>query len=127
MLKSTATATSSAIQVDIFGIYLDNTTRISLANVGTVSHAAGTCSNSLYRFEQTIQPYFSTIQPNLNNVYTLEGTFNLRPTAITNGQYIYISEPGWNVNGGTRRLLIKQNTSSVTGWTELAGDNTATN
>jgi hypothetical protein len=117
MLKSTATATSSPIQVDIFGIYQDNTTRISLANVGTVSHAAGTSSNSLYRFEQTVRPYFSTIHPNNNNVYTLEGTFNLRQAALSSGHYIYIIEPGWNDNSGTRRLLIKQNSSLVTGWT----------
>jgi hypothetical protein len=88
MLKSTATATASSIQADIFGIYQDNTTRISLASVGTITHASGTSSNALYRFEQVVQPYFSTIHPNLNNVYTLEGTFNLRQTALSNGHFI---------------------------------------
>lgn len=49
MLKSTAAATSIPVQVDIFGKYLDNTTRISLASVGTVTHSAGTVPSALYR------------------------------------------------------------------------------
>lgn len=51
----------------------------------------------------------------------IEGTFNLRVTTLTSGDYIYISEPGWADSSGTRRFLIKQNTTSVTGWTELLG------
>lgn len=42
-------------------------------------------------------------------------------TTLLNGDYIYISEAGWNDRSGDRRLLIKQNVSSVTGWTELFG------
>lgn len=49
MLKSTTTATSIPVQVDIFGKYLDNTTRIALAQVGTVTHSAGTVPSALYR------------------------------------------------------------------------------
>lgn len=115
MLKSTAAVTSSPILVDIFGIYQDNTTRIALSNVGTVTHTSGTVPTSLFRFEQTVIPYFSTIHS--NNYYMLEGTFNLRLTSLVNGDYIYISETGWSASGGDRRLVIKQNSTSVTGWT----------
>lgn len=89
MLQSLAAVTASPIQVDIFGIYEDNTTRISLANVGTVTHTAGTDPTSIYCFEQTVVPYFATIHG--NNYYMLEGTFNLRLTTLLNGDYIYIS------------------------------------
>ena len=34
-LKAIAAVTNSAISADIFGIYQDNTTRISLAQLGT--------------------------------------------------------------------------------------------
>jgi len=50
MLKSTAVATNSAISIDIFGIYLDTTTRISLAQAVTLSHAASTFPTVLYRY-----------------------------------------------------------------------------
>jgi hypothetical protein len=36
-----------------------------------------------------------------------------------NGDFIFFTDPGWTVYG-TRRLVIKQNSTSVTGWTELA-------
>jgi hypothetical protein len=124
-LQSIAAVTSSPIQADIYGIYQDNTTRISLANIGTVTHTSGTVPSALYRFEETVIPYFSTIHS--NNYYMLEGTFNLRLTTLLNGDYIYIGEPGWSSSGGDRRLLIKQNTSSVTGWTELFGYTVTTN
>ena len=41
-LKSIAQATSSAISADIYGIYEDNSTQISLAQVGTITTAAST-------------------------------------------------------------------------------------
>jgi hypothetical protein len=53
--------------------------------------------------------------------------FNLRLTTLLNGDYIYISEPGWSVSGGNRRMLIKQNSTTVTGWTELFGYYVSTN
>ena len=89
MLKSIAAATSIPIQVDIFGKYLDNTTRIALAQVGTVTHTAGTVPSALYRLEQTVAPYFSTIHT--NNYYFIEGTLNLRTASLLNGDYIFIS------------------------------------
>ena len=39
---------------------------------------------------------------------------------MLNNDIIQIVEPGWTVRG-SRRLIIKQNSSSVTGWTELWG------
>ena len=39
-LKSTASVTSSAVSADVFGIYADNTTRVSLAQVGSITTAA---------------------------------------------------------------------------------------
>jgi len=50
MIKSIAPSTSSNIQADVYGIYQDNTTRISLASLGTVTHAASTSSPYLFRF-----------------------------------------------------------------------------
>lgn len=55
-----------------------------------------------------------------SNYYDLEGSFNLRDTTLQNGNYIFITEPGWTASGN-RRLIIKQNNSAVTGWTELDG------
>ena len=46
-LKSTASVTNSSISADTFGIYQDNTTRVSLAQVGTVTTASSTVPNSL--------------------------------------------------------------------------------
>jgi hypothetical protein len=51
MLQSTAAVSSSAIQADLYGVYLDNTTRISLATVGTITIASGSVPASLFRFE----------------------------------------------------------------------------
>jgi hypothetical protein len=48
----------------------------------------------------------------------IEGTFNLRLQTLSNGDYLYITDPGWTIYG-TRRLVIKQNSTAVTGWTEL--------
>lgn len=126
MITSITAAIASSIQVDVFGIYQDNTTRISLAQVGTITHSAGTVPPSLYRYTSTVVPYFATIHS--NNYYMIEGVFNLRLTTLLNGDYIYISEPGWGIGGsGVRRLLIKQNLTSVTGWTELVGAYISTN
>jgi len=123
-LTSLTAAASSAIQADIFGIYLDNTTRISLANINTITITASSVPNSLLKFQSMVTPYFATLLTNYK-YYLIEGTFNLRVTTLNNPDYLYITEPGWTVYGN-RRLLIKQNSSSVTGWTELAGySNTA--
>ena len=113
-LTSLAAASNSAIQADIFGIYLDNTTRISLANIGTIIITASNVPNYLLKFQSMVIPYWGSFHS--NNYYLIEGTFNLRSTTINNGDYLFISEPGWTVYG-TRRLLIKQNSSAVTGWT----------
>jgi hypothetical protein len=56
----------------------------------------------------------------------MEGTFNLRDTTLLNGDYIYIIEPGWTAYG-LRRLQIKQNSSTIDGWTELWGYYVSTN
>ena len=86
MLKSKAAATSSPISVDLFGIYQDNTTRISLANVGTITHTSGTAPTALYRFAQTVNPYFASIRS--TRYRTFEGIFNLRTQAISNNGFI---------------------------------------
>lgn len=86
MLKSRAVATSSPISVDLFGIYQDNTTRISLANVGTITHTSGTAPTTLYRYAQTVNPYFSSIRS--TRYRTFEGIFNLRTLAIANTGFI---------------------------------------
>lgn len=65
-------------------------------------------------------PYWATTSS--NNYYLIEGSFNLRDTTLENGDYIYITDPGWTASG-KRRLLIKQNSSAVTGWTELDAHN----
>lgn len=44
---------------------------------------------------------------------------NLRLQTLSNGDYLYITDPGWTIYGN-RRLIIKQNSTTVTGWTELA-------
>ncbi len=44
----------------------------------------------------------------------------------TQGIYITYPYPNFN-NVGTRRLLIKKNTTSVTGWTEMSESNCGTN
>jgi hypothetical protein len=125
ILKSTAAATASPIQVDIFGKYQDNTTRIALANVGTVTHAAGTSPSSIFRIEQTVIPYWASIRSSARHYYMIEGTFNLRLTTLLNSDYIYLREDSkLAASGGNRRFLIKQNTTSVTGWTELNGHHT---
>lgn len=49
MLQSTAAVSSSAIQADLYGVYLDNTTRISLATVGTITISSGSVPGSLFR------------------------------------------------------------------------------
>jgi hypothetical protein len=50
MLQSTAAVTNSAIQADVFGVYLDNSTRISLASLGTITITSGTVPPSLFRY-----------------------------------------------------------------------------
>jgi hypothetical protein len=118
MLKG-ITSGSSNIQADVFGIYQDNTTRISLANVGSLTTTTGTVPIYLSKFDEIIVPYFSYIRS--NRYYLLEGSFNLRLGTLQNGDYIYLTEPaGWPIYGD-RRLMIKQNVTSVTGWTELKG------
>lgn len=82
MLKSKAAASSSPIKVDLFGIYQDNTTRISLSNVGTITHTAGTAPQTLYRYAQTVNPYFLSLHS--TRYRTFEGVFNLKTQAISN-------------------------------------------
>ena len=50
MLKSTNTATNSPISIDIYGKYLDTTTRIAIDQAGLINHAASTFSSVLYRY-----------------------------------------------------------------------------
>lgn len=61
MLKSNAAVASSPINVDLFGIYQDNSTRISLANVGSITHTAGNAPQALYRYAQVVNPYFTSL------------------------------------------------------------------
>ncbi len=117
-LTALSSSASSAIDADIFGIYLDNTTRIALANINTITITASSVPPSLLKFQSTVTPYFAKLYN--NNYYLVEGTFSLRSSTLNNPDYLYITEPGWTIYGD-RRLLIKQNTSSVTGWTQLAG------
>lgn len=56
----------------------------------------------------------------------IEGSFNLRDTNLLDGDFLYMNEPGWTVSGN-RRLLIRQNSSTITGWTELWGHYVSTN
>ncbi|CAM6005529.1 unnamed protein product [Sphagnum balticum] len=124
-LKSIAGVTNSAVQVDIYGLYNNNSTRIALVNAGTVTFTTGTMPSQLFRYEEMIIPYFSS--DHSNNYYILEGTFNLRTSSILNGDYLYFTEPaGFNIYGN-RRMIIRQNSSTVTGWTEMEGYNTGTN
>jgi hypothetical protein len=51
--------------------------------------------------------------------YEFEGIFNLRSFALTPGSYFYINMAGWSQNSGIGRVIIKQNSSLITGWTEL--------
>jgi hypothetical protein len=115
-LKSTAQATSSAVSADVFGIYADNSTRVSLAQVGTITTAASMAPSYLRKLEIVTTPYWATIRSSNNNYYMLEGSFNLRDTTLLNGDWIYITEPGWTLSG-KRRMLIRQNSSTITGWT----------
>jgi hypothetical protein len=48
-VKSLGTVTASAISIDIFGIYRDNSTRIALSNISTITHINGSYSSTLYR------------------------------------------------------------------------------
>jgi len=50
MLKSLSTAINSSISVDLYGIYLDTTTRIALDQGGLLTHEASTFSSILYRY-----------------------------------------------------------------------------
>ena len=75
-LKSTASVTSSSISSDIFGMYQDNTTRVSLAQVGTITTGSSMTPNSYDKIEQTTDPYFATLHTDM--YYEIEGTFNLR-------------------------------------------------
>ena len=113
-LTALTSSASSNIDADVFGKYLDNTTRIALANINTITVTASNVPNYLLKFQSMVIPYFATLHT--NEYYLLEGTFNLRTTTLTNPDYLYITEPGWSIYG-SRRLLIKQNISSVTGWT----------
>ena len=117
-LKSLASVTNSGISSDVIGIYQNNATRVSLAQVGTITSASSTVPNSLGKVEQTTHPYFATLHT--DNYYEIEGTINLRQNTLLNSDYLEINEPGWTVRG-SRRLLIRQNSSSITGWTELYG------
>lgn len=119
-LTALASSASSAIQADVFGIYLDNTTRISLANINTITVAASNAPSYLLKFQSMVIPFYASLHT--RNFYILEGTFNLRSSTLNNPDYLYITEPGGGgYNGwaayGNRRLSIKQNSSSVTGWT----------
>lgn len=89
MITSITTATAAPIHVDVFGIYLDNSTRISLAQVGTITHPTGTFSPTIYRYASTVIPYFASIHS--NRYYMVEGVFNLRLTTLMNGDFIYIT------------------------------------
>ena len=88
-LTALAAINNSPIQFDIFGIYLDNTTRISLANIGTINISASTMPNYLLKFQSMVIPYWASIQS--TNYYMIEGTFNLRSSTLSNGDYIYIT------------------------------------
>ena len=120
-LKSTAAVTNSNIQVDIFGKYEDNTTRISLSGVGSLTTTSGSVPSVLYRYEQVTEPYLASVYT--TNYYEIEGSFNLRKTNMTAPYWLYFDEPSWTVYGN-RRLLIKENSTSVEGWTELYGQAT---
>jgi hypothetical protein len=113
-LTATASSASSAISADIFGIYNNNITRISLAQISTITITASTTPVYLFRYETVTVPLFASITA--SNYQLIEGTFNLRLTALINGDFIYITEPSWTVYG-TRRMVIKPNISTVTGWT----------
>jgi hypothetical protein len=68
-LTSLATATNTAIQADIFGIYLDNTTRISVANIGTINITASNVPSYLLKFQSMVIPYWATFHS--NNYYLI--------------------------------------------------------
>lgn len=51
--------------------------------------------------------------------YEVEATFNLRSFSLTPGSYLYFHTTGWDQNAGIGRVIIKQNSSLITGWTEL--------
>ncbi len=62
-------------------------------------------------------PYYSSIHT--NKYYEIEGRINLRTSNIFNGDSFYITDPF--SSSSTRRFVIKKNTSTVEGWTELTG------
>jgi hypothetical protein len=88
-LTSIASSASSAISADIFGIYNNNNTRISLAQISTITITSSTMPVYLYKYETMVIPFFASLYS--NNYYLIEGTFNLRSTTLSNGDYIYIS------------------------------------
>lgn len=53
------------------------------------------------------------------NYYEIEGTVNFRSYPITPGNHFYFDTNGLSQNSGIGRLIIKQNSSLITGWTEL--------
>lgn len=103
-LKALTAVTSSAIACDVFGVYEDNLTRVSLADVGTVSTVSSTAPSYLRKLETVTIPIFSTVH--YNSYYMIEGTFNLRAQTLINGDYLYIYEPGWTAYGN-RRFQIR--------------------
>ena len=88
-LTALTTGTNTPIQFDIFGIFLDNTTRISLANIGTINITASNVPSYLLKFQSMVIPYWAT--QHTKNYYMIEGTFNLRTSTLNNGDYIFIS------------------------------------
>lgn len=48
-LKSLLGVTSSNIAIDIYGIYRDNSTRISNANIRTITYSTNSYPSTLYR------------------------------------------------------------------------------
>jgi hypothetical protein len=49
-LRSTSAVTNSLISADVYGIYDDNNTRVSLAQLGSITITSGSVLNSLYKF-----------------------------------------------------------------------------
>ena len=116
-LKSLVAVTSSAVSIDIFGIYRDNSTRIALSNISTITHPNGSYSTTLYRIPEMTRNYYTSFNGQYY-YYEFEGSLTLRAQNLLNsGMSIFITDP--YVMYGDRRLTIKKNTSTVTGWTEL--------
>ncbi len=120
-MKSIIAVTAADMSVDIYGIYRDNSTRISNANIAQLTHASSPYPTSLQRVDETVTPYYRSFYSYYgeHHYYEIEGTFILRASNLSGSSMsIFITEPSMQ-QWGTRRLLIKKNSTAVTGWTEM--------